>query len=108
MTKKEPVLTPQLGMKVFHEKLYDGKECMEIVGVRKNEVELEGDYSGGINNVCQKQWLPIEGLFRIRKVCTQVVEHGSCQLHNLHCAYPDCEPYLSSDHHYEKGVKIDH
>jgi len=108
MTKKEPLLTPKLGMKVFHETLYDGKECMKVVGIRETEVELEGDYSGGTHNVVQKDWLPIKGLFRLRKVCDQVVEHGTCTLHNIHCGYPDCEPYLTSDHHYTNGVRIDH
>jgi len=42
-TKKEPVLTPELKMKVFHEKIYNGKELMTIVGIREFEVELEGD-----------------------------------------------------------------
>jgi hypothetical protein len=108
MTKKESLLKPELGMQVFHETLYNGKECMKIVGIRYDEVELEGDYSGGTHNLIQKDWLPIKGLFRLRKVCNQVVEHGSCQLHNIHCNYPNCEPYLTSDHHYEKGVKIEH
>ena len=108
MTKREPLLNPQLDMNVFHEKIYDGKECMRVVGIRHEEVELGGDYSGGTHNVTQKDWLPIKGLFRLRKVCNEIVEHGSCQLHNIHCDYPNCEPYLTSDHHYENGVKIEH
>lgn len=31
MTKKEPLLRPELGMNVFHEKIYDGNECMKVV-----------------------------------------------------------------------------
>lgn len=109
MTKREPVTTPILGMQAFHEKIYDGNECMKIVGIRSDEVELEGDYSGGsTHNVTQKDWLPIKGLFRLRKICGQIVEHGSCPLHNVHCGYPDCEPYLTSDHHYENGIRIIH
>lgn len=109
MTKKEPVQAPQLEMKVFHENIYAGKVCMTIVGIRKTEVELEGDYSGGTHNVCQKEWHPLQGLFRLRKVCNEVATHGSCQLHNLHCAYPKCEPYLTSDHYYDQnGVKIEY
>lgn len=108
MTKREIEQFPTLGMKVFHEKIYDGNECMTIIGIRKEEVELEGDYSGGTHNVIGKEWFPREGIFRLRKVCQQVVEHGSCQLHNIHCSYPACEPYLTSDHHYENGIKIDH
>ncbi len=108
MIKKESVQKPELGMSVFHEEIYDGKECMTIVGIRKDTVELEGDYSGGTHNVTQKEWYPIKGLFRLRKVCEQVVKYGTCQLHNIYCGYPDCEPYLNSDHYYENGIKINY
>ena len=66
MIKKEQLQKPELGMEVFHEKIYDGKECMTIVGIRSDTVELEGDYSGGTHNVTQKEWYPIKGLFRLR------------------------------------------
>lgn len=108
MTKREALLKPELGMYVFHETIYDGKESMKVVGIRTDQVELEGDFSGGTHNVTQKDWLSIKGLFRLRKICNQIVEHGSCPLHNLQCAYPDCEPYLMSDHHYENGTKVEH
>ncbi len=52
----------KLGLTVFHEKIYWGKEPMKIVGIREKEVELEGDYSGGTHGVCQKDWQPIDGL----------------------------------------------
>lgn len=52
----------ELGQVVYHEKLYWGKEPMKVVGIREKEVELEGDYSGGTHAVCQKDWLPIEGI----------------------------------------------
>lgn len=52
----------ELGLKIYHKDLYDGKEPLEIVGIRKNEVELEGDFSGGNHNICQKSWFPIEGI----------------------------------------------
>mgnify|MGYP007071620727 CR=1 FL=1 len=99
MTRKEKYNFPQLDDMVFHEKIYNGKELMKIVGIRKTEVELEGDYSGGTHNVSQKSWLPIEGLFRLRKVC---IEHqrsgvGSCQLPNVHCGFPDCEPFVTKE-----------
>lgn len=57
----------KLGMVVYHEELYGGRERMEIVGLRETEVELEGDYSGGTHNVCQKDWLPIKGVL----LCTK-------------------------------------
>jgi len=52
----------KLGMTVYHQDIYDGHEAMEVVGIRADEVELEGDYSGGTHNVCQRDWLPIEGV----------------------------------------------
>ena len=109
MTKSEPLLDPELGMKVFHENIYNGHECMEVVGVRKKEVELEGDYSGGTQPyIIGKEWFPIDGLFQLRKVCPQHESGEPCPLPNVHCGYPDCEPYLTSDHHYENGIKIVH
>jgi len=81
-------------MRVYHKDIYEGKEPMKIVGIRKTEVELEGDYSGGTHNMIQRDWHPIKGLFRLRKVCEQVEKFGRCTLHNLHCGAPDCQPYI--------------
>ncbi len=47
---------------VYHNELYSGKEQMKIVGLRKDQVELEGDFSGGTHNVCQRSWMPIKGI----------------------------------------------
>jgi hypothetical protein len=47
---------------VCHKDIYKGGELMKIVGLRENEVELEGDYSGGTNNTIGRQWFPIEGI----------------------------------------------
>ena len=52
----------ELGMIVYHEDCYNGKEPLKVIGIRENEVELEGDYSGGTHNVCQRDWLPIKGI----------------------------------------------
>ncbi len=54
----------KLGMFVYHKDLYWGRERMKVVGIRETEVELEGDYSGGTHNVCQKDWLPIKGVLK--------------------------------------------
>lgn len=99
-TKREDVKSPALGMLAFHDKIYNGKELMKVVGIRETEVELEGDYSGGTNNVTQKDWLPIKGLFRLRKICDEYIQHGTCTRHNIHCAYPDCEPYVTTPEFY--------
>ena len=47
---------------VYHKDINKGGELMKIVGLRENEVELEGDYSGGTNNTIGRQWFPIEGV----------------------------------------------
>ncbi len=52
----------KLSQEVYHDLIYHGKEKMKVVGIRAEEVELEGDYSGGTHNVCQRSWLPIKGL----------------------------------------------
>lgn len=52
----------ELGKKVYHEEIYEGKEVMKIVGIREFEVELEGDYSGGTHNVIQREWMPVKGV----------------------------------------------
>lgn len=34
----------------------------KVVGIRKNEVEIEGDWSGGTHNVCQRDWVSPESI----------------------------------------------
>lgn len=94
MLKREDVNKVELGMKVYHDGIYNGKEQMKVVGIRESEVELEGDYSGGTHNVYQKSWITIKGLFRLRKVCEQHEKYGTCQLPNIYCRYPECESYV--------------
>jgi hypothetical protein len=52
----------KLNQTVYHMSVYDGKEPLRVVGIRENQLELEGDYSGGTHCVCQKDWLSIEGV----------------------------------------------
>jgi hypothetical protein len=57
----------KLNQKVYHEEIYKGEESMTITGVKvdtkgKLMVELEGDYSGGTHNVCQREWFYADGL----------------------------------------------
>lgn len=49
---------------VYHKDIYNYKEPLKVVGIRANELELEGDYSGGTSCITQKNWLPIEGVSR--------------------------------------------
>ena len=80
-----------IGKKVYHKDIYNGKELMEIVGILKYTVELEGDYSGGTHPVTQKDWQGIDGLIDANwKPCSNKI-NGSCPLPNIHCNYPDCE-----------------
>lgn len=55
----------KIGQTVYHRQIYDHKEPLKIVGIRENELELEGDYSGGTNNIVGKQWMPIAGVSRV-------------------------------------------
>lgn len=32
-------------------------EIFEIVGERKNQIEVQGDFSAGTHNVCQSEWI---------------------------------------------------
>lgn len=47
---------------VYHSEICKGNEPLKVVGIRKDQVELEGDYSGGTHGVCQKQWMPLNGI----------------------------------------------
>jgi len=51
---------------VYHTDIYWSREQMKIVGLREDEVELEGDYSGGTNNTIGRQWFPIKGVSLIK------------------------------------------
>jgi len=111
VAKKEPITNSSLlhlSMHVFHEKIYGGRELMTVVGIRKDQVELRGDYSGGTNPSVTDGWHPIEGTFRLRKVCEEHLKNdGNCPLPNIHCGYPNCEPYLSNWGHYVEGKLTD-
>jgi len=52
----------ELDMTVYHQDVYDGREPLKVVGIRRDTVELKGDYSGGTHAVCQKEWLSISGV----------------------------------------------
>jgi len=70
---------------VYVEGLYDGKEPFKIVGIRENQIELEGDFSGGTHNVTQKDWFSDEKCFVISTVCPEQLKPNGCQVHNIHC-----------------------
>lgn len=72
----------KLGQTVYHETVYESREPLTVVGIRENELELEGDYSGGTHQLKQKEWLPIKGCttihdFKYKKECREsVIEMG--------------------------------
>jgi hypothetical protein len=49
----------KLGYKVTTE-YYNHGEVFTVVGIREDELELRGDWSGGTHNVDQTDWYPIE------------------------------------------------
>jgi hypothetical protein len=51
-----------LGQTVYHRDVYEHREPLEVVGIRKDELELEGDYSGGTAGFKQRSWMPIKGV----------------------------------------------
>lgn len=55
----------QIGEIVYHRKVYEHREALKIVGILEDKLLLEGDFSGGTNNVTQRDWLPIKGTSRI-------------------------------------------
>ncbi len=61
------------------------REPFKIVGIRENQVELEGDFSGGTHNVCQRSWFVDEETFIIREVCKEELKPNGCQVHNVNC-----------------------
>ena len=50
---------------VYHRSVYEHKEPLKVKGIKENELLLEGDFSGGTNNVVQEDWFPISGVSRI-------------------------------------------
>jgi hypothetical protein len=69
----------KIGQTVYHREIYSHKEPLKIVGIRESELELEGDYSGGTNNIIGKQWMPINGVSRVynhkyKKECRDIAQ----------------------------------
>jgi hypothetical protein len=65
MIKKSNSRSFRIGDIVYHRSVYEHKEPLKVVGIMEDELLLEGDYSGGTHNVCQRSWLPIKGTSRI-------------------------------------------
>lgn len=64
---------------------YNGHEPFKVVGIRENQVELEGDFSGGTHNVSQKDWFDDDMVFVVKEVCEEQLKPNDCQRHNIHC-----------------------
>jgi hypothetical protein len=69
---------------VYVERLYDGKEPFKIVGIRQNQVELEGDFSA-MNNTIGQQWFNHSEVFVVKTICEEQLKHNGCQVHNIYC-----------------------
>ena len=70
---------------VYIEDVYNGKEPFKVVGIRENQVELEGDFSGGTHNVCQKDWFDDDKVFVVSTICDEQLKSNGCQVHNVNC-----------------------
>lgn len=55
----------KIGMVIYHREVYDYREHLTVVGIRENEIEVEGDFSGGTHNIIQRSWLPFSGVSTI-------------------------------------------
>lgn len=55
-------------MVVYHTEVYNGNEPLKVVGIRKDQVELYGDYSGGTHGTYASQWFPLDGVLLSNKV----------------------------------------
>ena len=63
--EQQPARNFKFGDIVYHRSIYEHKEPLKVIGITEEKLLLEGDYSGGTNNVCQSAWLPIKGTSRI-------------------------------------------
>jgi hypothetical protein len=70
---------------VYVKELYEGREPFKIVGIRQNQVELEGDYSGGTHNSVGVQWFNKEEVFVVKSICDEQLKPSGCQVHNIYC-----------------------
>lgn len=55
-----PVDEYRIGSKAIYFKMYQ-TEVFKVVGISEHELELEGDWSGGTHNVCQRDWVNKSG-----------------------------------------------
>jgi hypothetical protein len=51
-----------IGQTVYHRDVYEHREPLEVVGICKDKLLLEGDYSGGTAGFKQQSWMPIKGV----------------------------------------------
>jgi hypothetical protein len=70
---------------VYVKELYEGREPFKIVGIRQNQVELEGDYSGGTHNAVGTQWFNKDEVFVVKSICDEQLKPNGCQVHNIYC-----------------------
>lgn len=60
--KKESITEFKIFDEVVHPEIYYGNEVFVVVGIRENELELQGDWSGGTHNVSGRSWFKKEGM----------------------------------------------
>jgi len=52
----------KIGSKVFHKEVGNGKNLLEVVGIRRTQIELDGDFSDNEKHRYQISWMPIDGI----------------------------------------------
>lgn len=51
-----------IGQKVRHKMVNNGRETLEVTGIRVGEVELKGNLANGRPNAPNVRWFPTKGL----------------------------------------------
>lgn len=70
---------------VYSQNFYKGKEPFKIIGIREDQVELQGEFSDGINLIRENRWVNDDIVFVVSTVCEEQSKPNGCQVHNIHC-----------------------
>jgi hypothetical protein len=52
----------RIGQQVYHKDIYNARELLKVIGISEDSVHLQGDFSGGTNNIIQSDWLSLDGV----------------------------------------------
>lgn len=94
MEKKIYETGPYFGMECYHDAL-SPETKVKINGMRESHVELISLETGKqLEFLLGDTWFPKSHIYRKRKECENKRATGNCNLPNVHCRWPDCEPFV--------------